>query len=62
MLKRMYLDRIIRADTTPKNLVCKACDRVLGVIFTYEKEQRAAYRMFAGAVTKKVVPASSVPS
>jgi uncharacterized CHY-type Zn-finger protein len=60
MLKRMYLDRIINADTSSRELICGACSHTLGVKFTYDKEQRLAYRLFAGAVQKKVVSASSI--
>ena len=55
MLKRMYLDRINGIDTSAVNLTCKECKRLLGVSMIYEKEQRSAYRLFAGSITKKIV-------
>jgi hypothetical protein len=67
ILRRMYLDRISGSShyvglqhTKEKdipNLLCTPCDRVLGVCVTYEKEQRLAYRLFVGAVTKKIIKA-----
>jgi hypothetical protein len=38
-----------------ETLGCPGCDRVLGVRIVYDKEQRLAYRLFAEAVTKKIV-------
>jgi len=54
-LLRMYVDRFI--DETPRGeqLGCVGCKRTLGVRIIYEKEKRPAYRLFAGAVTKRVV-------
>lgn len=65
ILKRIYLDRIfapeslvnlqhLAIDMVP-NLVCLECETVLGVPFVYKKEKRNAFRLFVGAVTKKVV-------
>ena len=59
---RMYLDRMVGRDVTASELVCGNCGRLLGVKITFEKEQRLAYRLFAGSVTKKVVPVRSVPT
>jgi hypothetical protein len=55
ILKRMYVDRFI--DTSPKgsDLICENCDRQLGTLIDYKKENRPAYRLFVGAVTKKIV-------
>ena len=67
LLKRIYLDRIFSPEnlTRLENLpfkkippfVCPHCKRVLGIPFTYEKEQRLSFRLFEGSVTKKVVKA-----
>lgn len=54
-LKRMYHDRISGVSTDESNLVCPKCKEVLGVGIIYEKENRPAYRLFAGSITKKVV-------
>ncbi len=55
MLKRMYADRFI--DTRPKGneLACLSCGHILGNSIIYKKEDRPAYRLYAGSVTKKVV-------
>lgn len=56
ILKRLYVDRMVGAkDLTEKQLTCKKCKTVLGVRMTYKKEDRTAYRLFAGAVEKKIV-------
>jgi len=59
ILKRLYLDRISSpielTDNKNKNLACKKCKTLLGVQYVYEKEGRLAYRLFAGAVGKKIV-------
>lgn len=59
ILKRLYVDRItvpvelIKKQT--QNLVCKKCKTVLGVFTMYKKENRPAYRLFVGALEKKIV-------
>ena len=65
ILKRMYLDRIYKSkdysDLGDKSfkllpqLICKKCGRLLGVPIIYEKENRFAFRLFQGAVVKKIV-------
>ena len=64
-LKRLYLDRIVEPKemtnfqhlSTSKmpDLVCLKCHTVLGIPYIYKKEKRKAYRLFASAVTKKIV-------
>lgn len=54
-LKRMYLDRIIKAyKQAGATFKCWNCGHVVGVRYQYEKENRPAYRMFAGSVIKKI--------
>ena len=54
ILKRMYLDRIVKTDLDiDKNLICPSCKSLLAVPMIYEKENRQALRLFVGAVTKK---------
>ncbi len=57
ILKRLYLDRIIfPADLKGKQkLECKKCKRILGILIMYEKEKRPAFRLFVGAVEKKII-------
>lgn len=59
ILKRMYLDRIHGLKTTAKQLVCGKCKSLLGVKYTYAKEKRLAYRLFVGAISKKIISAKS---
>ncbi len=55
ILKRMYLDRINEPAFAPeKQLVCPTCGQVLGIKYVYDKEDRLAYRLFVGAVAKKI--------
>lgn len=64
MLKRMYLDRIFESNVysdlqklslkSIPNLTCPRCEKLLGVPYIYEKEQRLAFRLFVGAIAKKI--------
>ncbi len=60
MLKRMYIDRMIGVNIkgtglkSLPNLVCVGCKELLGVPMIYKKETRLAYRLFVGAITKKI--------
>ena len=63
-LKRLYLDRIFAPENLANfqklpinkvsNLTCSKCKSVLAIPYIYKKEQRKAYRLFIGAVTKKI--------
>ena len=55
ILKRLYLDRILDYPTTAAQLSCPKCHEVLGIKTIYKKENRPAYRLFTGAVSKKIV-------
>ncbi|TSC55654.1 MAG: Uncharacterized protein G01um101418_762 [Parcubacteria group bacterium Gr01-1014_18] len=70
ILKRLYLDRVIapvklcglqkNALKKIEKLVCSHCSFLLGVPIIYEKENRLAWRLFAGAVEKKIVKANEM--
>ena len=63
-LRRMYIDRIFKPENFSKlenksinkipDLTCSNCKRVLGIPYIYQKENRKAFRLFVGAITKKV--------
>ena len=63
-LKRLYLDRIFAPENLEDfqklpinkipNLTCSKCKSILAVPYIYKKEQRKAYRLFVGAVIKKI--------
>ena len=55
MLKRMYVDRFIDIKPSGDKLNCQSCQRELGILINFAKENRAAYRLFAGAVNKKII-------
>lgn len=57
ILKRLYLDRIISVPSLgkKKDLECSKCKTILGILTIYKKENRPAYRLFAGAIEKKIV-------
>ena len=59
ILKRLYLDRIIFPKDlgSKKNLECEKCKTILGILILYQRENRTAFRLFAGAVTKKIIKA-----
>lgn len=50
----MYLDRMTEQSTDRDNLLCQQCKEILGKMIVYEKEDRPAFRLFVGAVTKKI--------
>ncbi|MEI7818904.1 MAG: hypothetical protein WCI47_02180 [bacterium] len=59
-LKRMYIDRMIEPPTPEgESFNCQHCQETLGVKITYKKENRPAYRLFVGSVTKKIVKSKS---
>jgi hypothetical protein len=56
ILKRLYIDRIVDNSDLEKQdkLLCPNCKKLLGVKYVYEKENRLAFRLFAGEITKKI--------
>lgn len=62
ILKRLYLDRIVVPNNLKmkEKLECKKCKTVLGIYTIYQKEKRATYRLFAGAIEKKIVKSDKV--
>ncbi|HVF69603.1 MAG TPA: hypothetical protein VNA13_03490 [Xanthomonadales bacterium] len=61
ILKRVYLDRIydIEVKDTPK-LFCSNCKVNIGTLIIYEKENRPAFKLLFGSVTKKIVKANKI--
>ena len=59
-LKRLYLDRIFNNRFTGKNLICNKCKALLGLRYIYEKENRPAFRLFAGVIEKKTVKSQAI--
>ena len=57
ILKRIYVDRIYESEKLDpnKNLICPNCKSLLATPMIYEKENRPAFRIFVGAITKKIV-------
>ena len=56
IIKRLYFDRIFDSKYTEnKELICSKCQKHLGTAVIYEKENRPAYRLFQGTVSKKIV-------
>jgi hypothetical protein len=60
LLKRMYVDRFIDGYPEGEELTCSFCKRILGSLIDYKKESRPAYRLFVGAVSKKIVSAQGI--
>ena len=70
ILKRMYLDRIYGSKVysglqreSLKNvphMSCSRCEQLVGMPVNYKKEDRLAYRLFVGAVTKTIANSSKV--
>ncbi|NTU47019.1 hypothetical protein HGA88_05320 [Candidatus Roizmanbacteria bacterium] len=65
ILKRMYIDRIIGSEQYSgleniplikiPPLLCPECHVLIGVPYLYEKEKRLAFRLFVGAILKKII-------
>lgn len=65
ILKRTYLDRIYESnqysglDKLPLKMIspltCQNCKQLLGIPYVYEKEDRLAFRLLAGSVSKKII-------
>jgi hypothetical protein len=62
ILKRLYLDRIffLTGRKRTDKFECKKCKLALGTYMIYEKENRAAYRLFAGAIEKKIMKGEKI--
>ncbi len=70
ILKRTYLDRIYGSKKysglqyaslkSVPQLVCPKCKQLIGVPFNYVKEDRSAFRLFVGAVSKKIANAKDI--
>lgn len=60
ILKRIYIDRILKSKTGRTNPACPKCKELLGVPIIYKKEDRPAIRLFAGAVSKKLAKLSDL--
>lgn len=64
ILKRLYLDRMTTLqkliDRGTSVLICQRCDTELGVKINFSKENRLAYRLFAGAIVKEIIKADVV--
>jgi hypothetical protein len=64
IFKRLYLDRIYQSNAYTglqhralqhiPQLLCPQCGEHLGIPIIYRREQRLAFRLFAGAVTTKI--------
>ena len=60
ILKRLYLDRISGQETESEDLICPVCNELLGVKIIYKKENRPAYRLYVGSITKKITRESNI--
>lgn len=69
ILKRMYLDRIYKSDYSEllnkefselPQLICSKCKSHLGVPMVYKKEKRFAFRLFQGAIKKKIIKSNQI--
>lgn len=69
ILKRTYLDRITNSKKFENlqhlsfseipQLICPNCKEHIGTPIVYKKENRLAFRLFEGAVSKKIVNLNS---
>jgi hypothetical protein len=54
IIKRLYTDRI-NGDMKNQDLKCKNCDKLLGSLTIYKKENRPAYAIIPGTIKKKII-------
>jgi hypothetical protein len=54
IIKRLYIDRIW-GNIEGTNLKCPKCNRLIGSLTIYEKENRPAYVIGLGTIKKKIV-------
>ena len=65
LLKRMYIDRIFSPQYLVDlqkvsfkkipNFTCPHCKHIIGIPYIFKKENRPAFRLFVGVITKKVM-------
>lgn len=65
ILKRMYLDRIFESENYSglekrpfnkiRQFICPKCKEIIGIPYVYKKEDRFAFRLFVGSITKKII-------
>lgn len=60
ILKRTYVDRMIVFEKSDDKLTCKNCKALLGNYFIYDKENRPAFAIIPGAISKKIVKISEL--
>lgn len=54
IIKRLYVDRIY-GNVNGSSLKCKNCDKLIGSLTIYEKENRPAYTIKLGTIKKKII-------
>lgn len=55
IIKRMYVDRISNTEINGKKIICPSCKNIIGSLGIYEKEQRPAYNIKLGSISKKII-------
>lgn len=59
IIKRLYQDRILGLDVEDvKQIICKNCKSIIGTRTIYEKENRLAYSVPLGSISRKIIKAS----
>lgn len=54
IIKRLYVDRIY-GDVKGSSLRCKNCNKLIGNLTIYEKENRLAYAIILGTIKKHIL-------
>jgi hypothetical protein len=60
ILKRTYLDRMIGYDGAREKIICSSCNALIGNYYIYEKENRPAFAIIPGTVSKKIVKSANL--
>jgi len=54
IIKRLYVDRIY-GNVKGFSLKCKKCNKLIGNLIIYKKENRPAYAIYLGTIKKKII-------
>ncbi|MDO8583327.1 MAG: hypothetical protein Q7R51_02255 [bacterium] len=59
IIKRMYVDRIY-GDVDGSSLKCRNCNKLIGRLGIYEKENRPAYIIRLGTIKKTIIKSNQL--
>src|SRR5690349_8812410 len=54
IIKRIYVDRIRGKRYNEQSIICSSCGNLIASLGVYEKENRPAYNVVLGTISKKI--------